>query len=62
MPLFVCLFCFLFFETGFLSIALDVLELTFVDQGGFELRNLPASASRVLGSKVCATMPGQYDF
>jgi hypothetical protein len=29
----------------------------FVDQAGHELRNLPASASRVLGLKVCATMP-----
>jgi hypothetical protein len=27
----------------------------FVDQAGFELRNLPASASRVLGLKACAT-------
>jgi hypothetical protein len=31
--LFVC-----FFETGFLCIALAVLELTFVDQAGLELR------------------------
>jgi hypothetical protein len=30
----------------------------FVDQAGLELRNPPASASRVLGSKACATMPG----
>jgi hypothetical protein len=29
-----------------------------VDQAGLELRNLPASASRVLGLKACATMPG----
>jgi hypothetical protein len=28
-----------------------------VDQAGLKLRNLPASASRVLGLKVCATMP-----
>jgi hypothetical protein len=27
----------------------------FVDQAGFELRNLPASASQVLGSKACTT-------
>ena len=39
------LFLFLFFETGFLCIALAVLGLTFVDQVGLELRNLPASAS-----------------
>ena len=37
-----------FFETGFLCI----------DQAGLELRNPPASASRVLGSKACATPPG----
>jgi hypothetical protein len=29
----------------------------FVDQAGFKLRNLPASASRVLGLKACATTP-----
>ena len=28
-----------------------------VDQAGLELRNLPASASLVLGSKVCTTTP-----
>jgi hypothetical protein len=31
----------------------------FVDQAGLELKNLPASASRVLGLKVCSTTPGQ---
>jgi hypothetical protein len=30
----------------------------FVDQAELELRNPPASASRVLGLKACATMPG----
>jgi hypothetical protein len=29
----------------------------FVDQAGLELRNPPASASRGLRLKVCATMP-----
>jgi hypothetical protein len=29
----------------------------FVDQAGLELRNLPASASRVLGLKACTTTP-----
>jgi len=29
-----------------------------VDQAGLELKNLPVSASRVLGLKACATMPG----
>jgi hypothetical protein len=33
-----------------------------VDQAGLELRNLPASASRVLGLKVCATTPGQFSW
>jgi hypothetical protein len=47
-----CLFVCLFFETGFLCIALAVLELIFVDQAGLELRNLPASASQVLGLKA----------
>ena len=45
--LFVCLFV-LFFETGFVCITL----------GALELRNLPASASRVLGLKACTTIPG----
>jgi hypothetical protein len=30
----------------------------FVDQAGLELRNLPASASRVLRLKACTTTPG----
>jgi hypothetical protein len=30
----------------------------FVDQAGLKLRNPPTSASRVLGLKVYATMPG----
>jgi hypothetical protein len=30
-------------------------ETHFVDQAGFKLRNPPASASRVLGLKACAT-------
>jgi hypothetical protein len=32
----------------------------FVDQAGLELRNPPASASRVLGLKACTTTPGGY--
>jgi hypothetical protein len=51
-----CIYLFIMFlETGFLCIALAVLELIFVDQAGLELRNPPASASQVLGLKVCAT-------
>jgi hypothetical protein len=30
-----------------------------VDQAGLELRNLPASASQVMGLKACATTPGK---
>jgi hypothetical protein len=30
-----------------------------VDQAGLKLRNPPASASRVLGLKACATTPGR---
>jgi hypothetical protein len=41
-------FFFWFFETGFLCIALAILEL----------RNLPASASQVLGLKARVTTPG----
>jgi hypothetical protein len=32
----------------------------FVDQAGLELRNLPASAFRVLGLKACTTTLGYY--
>jgi hypothetical protein len=45
---------FWFFETGFFCVALAVLELN-LDQAGLELRNPPASASRVLGLKPCPT-------
>jgi hypothetical protein len=34
----------------------------FVDQAGLELRNLPASASQVLGLKVCTTTSAQRCF
>jgi hypothetical protein len=52
---FVFLFC--FFETGFLCISLasGFPGTHFVDPVGLKLRNLPASASQVLGLKVCAT-------
>jgi hypothetical protein len=41
------------FESGFLWVSLTVLEL--IVQAGLELRDTPASASQVLGLKVCAT-------
>jgi hypothetical protein len=49
---------FFFFETGFLCVALAVLESHSVDQAGLELRNPPASTFRVLGLKACVTTPG----
>ena len=53
---FICLFvCLFVFETGFLCIALGCPRTHFVDQAGLELRNMPASASQVLGVKACAT-------
>jgi hypothetical protein len=36
----------------------DCLGTHSVDQAGLKLRNLPASASQVLGLKACATTPG----
>ena len=57
--LFVCLFVCLFSETGYLSMS-DYPGTHFVDQAGLELRNLPASASWVLGLKACATTPGFF--
>jgi hypothetical protein len=50
-------FCFLFSRQGF-SCSPGCPGTHFVDQAGLELRNLPASASQVLGLKACATMPG----
>lgn len=47
-----CLFNSTSFYQGF-SVALAVLELT--DQAGFELSDLPAFASQVLGLRRCAT-------
>jgi hypothetical protein len=45
---------FSFVETGFLCSS-AYLGTPSVDQAGLELRNPPASASQVLGLKVCAT-------
>jgi hypothetical protein len=52
--LFVCLFVFPFQDRVSLC-SLDCPGSHSVDQAGLELRNLPASASRVLGLKACAT-------
>jgi hypothetical protein len=59
--LFIYLFFFLvfwFFRDRVSLYSLGYPEIHFVDQDGLELRNLPASASRVLGLKVCTTTPG----
>jgi hypothetical protein len=45
-------------KTEFLCVAPGCPGTHFVDQAGLELRNPPASASRVLGLKVSATTPG----
>jgi hypothetical protein len=56
---FFCLFVFLFFCFVFRDrvslYSLGYPGAHFVDQAGLELRNPPASASGVLGLKVCAT-------
>jgi hypothetical protein len=46
-----------YYRFFFIFIFRDRVSLC-VDQAGLELRNPPASASQVLGLKVCATMPG----
>jgi hypothetical protein len=50
------LFCFVFWDRVSLY-SPGCLRTHFVDKAGLELRNPPASASRVLGLKVCATTP-----
>jgi hypothetical protein len=55
-------FCFVFFR-GRASLCSSGCPGThFVDQAGLELRNLPASASGVLGLKACATTPSSHWF
>jgi hypothetical protein len=49
-----------FFETGLCSPVCPGTHS--VDQADLELRNLPASASQVLGLKACATTPGLFIF
>jgi hypothetical protein len=46
---------FFFFETGFPLYSPGCPETHSVDQADLELRNLPASASKMLGLKVCTT-------
>jgi hypothetical protein len=57
--LFVCFFVFVFVFRDRVSLYSPGCPGThFVGQAGLKLRNPPASASRVLGLKACATMPG----
>jgi hypothetical protein len=54
--LFVWVFCLFGFGFGFSRQGFPGCPGThFVDQAGLELRNLPASVSRVLGLKACTT-------
>jgi hypothetical protein len=65
-PCFIYLFIYLFIHSFIHSFIRDRVSLCspgcpgthFVDQAGLKLRNPPASASRVLGLKACATTPG----
>jgi hypothetical protein len=61
-----CLLLFFFFFFGFRDRASlcspGCPGRHFVDPAGLELRNPPASASRVLGLKACATTPGTFYF
>jgi hypothetical protein len=61
--IFFCLFVFLFFWFFRDRVSLyspGCPGTHFVDQAGLELRNPPASASRVLGLKACTTMSGFF--
>ena len=54
MAFFVVVVCFVFQDRVSLY-SLGCTRIYSVDQAGLKLRNLPASASQVLGLKVCAT-------
>jgi hypothetical protein len=58
--IFVSLFFFFGFSRQFSLYSPGCPGTHFVDQAGLELRNLPASASQVLGLKECATTPGLF--
>jgi hypothetical protein len=59
--LFVCLFLFGLVFRDKVSLCSPGCPGTHsVEQAGLELRNLPASASQVLGLKACATTPGLW--
>jgi hypothetical protein len=53
-----CLSCFVLFFRDRVSLCSPGCPgIHFVDQAGLELRNLPVSASQVLGLKACTTTP-----
>ena len=52
--------CFCFFRDRVSLCSPGCPGTHFVEQAGLELRNPPASASRVLGLKVCTTTPGHF--
>ena len=56
--LFICFVLFFVFWDRVFLYSPGCLGTHFVDQAGLELKNPPASASGVLGLKVCATTPG----
>jgi hypothetical protein len=61
--IFLCFFFFFFFLVFRDRVSLCSLGCPgthFVDQAGLELRDLPASASQVLGLKVYASTPCQW--
>jgi hypothetical protein len=60
--IFIFIFIFILVFRGMVSLYSPGCPGThFVDQAGLELRNLPASASQVLGLKACATTPDSSD-
>jgi hypothetical protein len=57
------LFCLVWFFQDRVSLCSPGCPGThFVNQAGLKLRNLPASASQVLGLKACTTMLGNNFF
>ena len=60
--LFICLFVFVFVFGDRLSLCSSGCPGThYVDKADLELRNSPASASQVLGLKMCASTPNRID-
>lgn len=59
MPFFFFL-SFFVFEIGSHCVALAGLRIHFVDQAGLKVKDLPVSASQLLGLKACTTMPGAH--